>query len=313
MSSTQRTHTESPVAHIPVMLEPTVAALNLRSDGHYVDGTFGRGGHSQLILKNLAEAGRLSVFDRDPQAIATAQAWAASDTRIAWFHRDFRDMQQCLPATSVDGVLLDLGVSSPQLDQAERGFSFMRDGPLDMRMDTTQGETVAEYLARVELDELTKVLREFGEEPQARKIATALVQARGSLHTTLQLANFVEQIKGRGKPGRHPATQVFQALRMAVNHELASLSAGLTAALSVMKAGARLVVISFHSLEDRVVKQFMAERAKPPASSRRDFMAPDVFQAELTIVGKKQIADATEAKANPRSRSAVLRVAEKLA
>jgi 16S rRNA (cytosine1402-N4)-methyltransferase len=299
--------------HVPVMLQQTVAALAAKPDGNYVDGTFGRGGHARMLLEMLGSAGHLSVFDRDPEAIASAQSLAAMDERVRVYHADFAQLQSYLPALSVDGVMLDLGVSSPQLDQAERGFSFMRDGPLDMRMDTSRGEPASSWLASVELDPLTRVLREYGEEPQARKIAIAIVAARGTLHTTKDLANLVEQSKGRGKPGRHPATQVFQAVRIAINRELDSLLAGLSAAHEVMKIGARLAVISFHSLEDRIVKQFMAERAKAPPASRRDFMAADLFTPSFQLIGKAIRASDAEAKVNPRARSAVLRIAEKLA
>ncbi len=300
------------MAHISVLLEAATNALAIRADGHYVDGTFGRGGHSARILQQLSAAGRLSVFDRDPAAIQLANELRQNDARVSVFHDNFAQMDQHLPEQSADGVLLDLGVSSPQLDQAERGFSFMRNGPLDMRMDTSRGLTAADLLAQIELDPLTQVLREYGEEPQARKIATAIVNARGSLLTTNDLANLVESVKGRGKPGRHPATQVFQAIRIAVNDELKSLVDGLLAAVRILKIGARLAVISFHSLEDRIVKQFFAERGKAPAASRRDFMAPMHFSPSLALIGKAQMAADEEVQRNPRARSAVLRIAERL-
>jgi 16S rRNA (cytosine1402-N4)-methyltransferase len=298
--------------HQPVLLTEVLHGLNMSVDGCYVDATFGRGGHSAGILAALGPNGRLHVFDRDLAAFEVAQALASADARVLPHHANYSAMAQILAAQSVDGLLLDLGVSSPQLDQAERGFSFMHDGPLDMRMDQTREPSAAQYLASVSEPELLRVLREYGEEPQAKRIAGAIIAARGSLHRTSELAALVVTVKGRGKPGRHPATQVFQAIRMAVNSELQSLAEGLQAAYAVLKVGARLAVISFHSLEDRMVKQFFSERAKPPSASRRDFMGSSNFAPCLRLVSKTRASEA-ECDSNPRSRSAVLRVVEKLA
>lgn len=301
------------LAHIPVMLQPCIAALAIKPDGHYLDATFGRGGHARAILAQLSLAGRLTVMDRDPHAIAAAKSLADNDTRVNVLHGNFADLLPGLPADYFDGALLDLGVSSPQLDQAERGFSFQVDGPLDMRMDTSTGLSAADWLKQVSEVELLRVLREYGDEPEAKFIARALCSVRGELNTTLQLADKVDEIKRTRKPGRNPATQVFQAIRIAVNDELGSITRALDALLRVLRMGARMAVMAFHSLEDRIVKQFIAAQAKAPPASRRDFMAASNFIARLSAVGKAQFADDLECKANPRARSAVLRVAEKIA
>jgi 16S rRNA (cytosine1402-N4)-methyltransferase len=301
------------MTHVPVMLQPCMDALAIKPDGHYLDATFGRGGHAQAILAQLSHEGRLTVMDRDPQAIITANSLAALDNRVNVMHGNFADLLPNLPADYFDGALLDLGVSSPQLDQAQRGFSFQADGPLDMRMDTSTGLSAAQWLKAVSETELLRVLREYGDEPEAKFIARALCAVRGELNTTLQLAEKVDQIKRTRKPGRNPATQVFQAIRIAVNDELGSIARALDALLRVLKIGARMAVMAFHSLEDRIVKQFIASHAKAPAASRRDFMAASDFIARLYAIGKAQFADDLECKANPRARSAVLRVAEKIA
>ncbi len=299
--------------HLPVLLDAVIRGLKINPNGCYIDATFGRGGHSAAILAGLSDNGRLIAVDRDDAAIAAAKALSELDTRVSVRHANFSDLEhlQDLAPGSVDGILLDLGVSSPQLDQAERGFSFMHDGPLDMRMDQSIQPSAAQYLCEVSEVELLRVLREFGEEPQAKKIAAAIVAARGSLTRTGQLANLVSDVKGRGKPGRHPATQAFQAIRMAVNAELESLQSGLQAAFRLLKVGGRMCVISFHSLEDRMVKEFFNTAAKAPAASRRDFMGASDFVASARLISKDKASDA-ECRANPRSRSAVLRVAEKL-
>ncbi len=300
-------------AHLPVLLDAVIRGLKLNPDGCYIDATFGRGGHSMGILAGLSDAGRLIAIDRDDAAIAAAKSLSESDARVSVRHANFSEIGriQGVAAESVDGILLDLGVSSPQLDQAERGFSFMHDGPLDMRMDQSVEPSAAQYLNDVSEVELLRVLREYGEEPQAKKVAAAIIAARGSLTRTSHLANLVSDVKGRGKPGRHPATQVFQAIRMAVNAELESLQAGLQAAFNLLKIGGRMCVISFHSLEDRMVKEFFNERAKAPAASRRDFMGSSDFVASARLISKEKASD-EECRANPRSRSAVLRVVEKL-
>lgn len=299
--------------HVPVMLEQCLAALAIKPGGHYLDATFGRGGHARAILARLSPAGRITVMDRDPQAIASAQELAAADARVCVLHGNFADLLLGLPADYFDGALLDLGVSSPQLDQAARGFSFQSDGPLDMRMDSSTGLSAAAWLKDVSEVELLRVLREYGDEPEAKFIARALCAVRGEMTTTLQLAEKVDEIKRTRKPGRNPATQVFQAIRIAINDELGSIERALAALLRVLRIGARMVVMAFHSLEDRIVKRFIAEQAKAPPASRRDFMAASHFIARLSAVGKAQFANEFECKANPRARSAVLRIAEKLA
>ena len=299
--------------HLPVLLDAVIRGLKLNPVGCYIDATFGRGGHSSGILAGLSDLGQLIAVDRDDAAIAAANSLSASDARVRVQHANFSELDQ-LPGVavqSVDGILLDLGVSSPQLDQAARGFSFMHDGPLDMRMDQSREPTAEQYLNDVSETELLRVLREYGEEPQSKKIAAAIVSARGTLTRTSQLANLVSEVKGRGKPGRHPATQVFQAIRMAVNAELESLNSGLQAAFNLLKIGGRMCVISFHSLEDRMVKEFFNERAKAPAASRRDFMGASDFIPSARLISKDKASD-EECNTNRRSRSAVLRVVVKL-
>jgi 16S rRNA (cytosine1402-N4)-methyltransferase len=298
-------------AHIPVLLQEVIVGLHIQSKGLYIDGTFGRGGHTRALLQLLDDQGQLIAMDQDIAAIEQARALAAQDVRVRAIHCNFADAKEHIAPSSADGLLLDLGVSSPQLDTPERGFSFMHDGPLDMRMDQSRGVTAAEYLSTTPESELTRVLREYGEEPQAKRIANAIVAGRGSLISTKDLAELVISVKGRGKPGRHPATQVFQAIRMAVNAELVALQNGLQAGVDVLKVGARFAVISFHSLEDRVVKQFFNDRAKAPAASRRDFMHDSQFKPSLRIISKDRASE-QECAANPRARSAVLRVVEKL-
>ena len=299
-------------AHAPVMLAESLHGWLSNADGVYVDATFGRGGHAIAALAQLSSQAKLLVVDRDPQAIAAAQELAAADPRVQVLQSNYADLDEAqVRSGSVDGVLLDLGVSSPQLDQAERGFSFAKDGPLDMRMDPSSGRSAAQWLASHSEAEFAQALKLYGEEPQARAIARELFAARGTLHTTKQLADLVARVKGGGKPGRNPATQVFQALRIAVNQELELLGKGLNAAVRMLKVGGRLAVLSFHSLEDRIVKQFLAEHAKPPAASRRAFMLPDLFVASLALRGKHFPSEA-ECASNPRARSAVLRLAEKL-
>lgn len=300
----------APDSHLPVMLDEVLRATPA-SAREMVDGTYGRGGHSRALLGKFADDFRLHVFDRDQQAVASAGRLAERDPRVTVHAANYAEIDQSLATESVDAVLLDLGVSSPQLDQAERGFSFMQDGPLDMRMDQSREPSAQTWLRQNSETELLRVLREYGEEPDAKRVSKAIFAARDELSTTKQLADLVQSIKGRGKPGRHPATQVFQALRMAVNQELPFLHAGLNASFRVLRKGGVLLIISFHSLEDRVVKNFLAERAKPPAASRRDFMAAADFQPSLKLLGKLQATE-SEQKRNPRSRSAVLRIAEKL-
>lgn len=305
--------------HRTVLLDEAVDALVTRPDGIYVDGTFGRGGHSRAVLARLAPAGRLIAFDKDPRAIETAQR--IEDARFSIVHDSFASMQGALAARSIEkvsGVLLDLGVSSPQVDDPERGFSFRADGPLDMRMDPTRGESAAEWLARASLQELTEVIRDYGEERFAFQIAKALVARRaesdrlGPLDTTGELAQIVGHVVKTREKGKDPATRTFQAIRIHVNQELADLQVVLDAALSLLEQGGRLVVISFHSLEDRIVKRFMQAHASAPAVDRRlPIRAVDLPSPPLKVIGRKFPSDA-EVVANPRARSAVMRIAERI-
>ena len=306
--------------HRTVLLEEAVEALVTRADGVYVDGTFGRGGHSRLVLEKLGEAGRLIAFDKDPLAIATAQQIA--DPRFGIVHESFASLRTAIAARGIErvsGVLLDLGVSSPQVDDPERGFSFRADGPLDMRMDPTRGESAADWLARATVQEMTEVIRDYGEERFAFQIAKALVARRaesdrlGPLDTTGELAQIVGHVVKTREKGKDPATRTFQAIRIHVNQELAELQVVLEAALSLLEQGGRLVVISFHSLEDRIVKRFMQAHASAPAVDRRlPIRAVDLPSPPLKIIGRVFASDA-EVAANPRARSAVMRVAERIA
>ncbi len=305
----------APLQHIPVMLDEAVEGLAVKTGGRYLDGTFGRGGHARAVLSRLGPEGRLLLMDRDPQAIAAAQAAFADDPRVSIRHDNFSGLADWgATAAGLDGVLLDLGVSSPQLDEAARGFSFMADAPLDMRMDPTRGESVADFLAHADERQIADVLWQFGEERQARRIARAIVADRETTPSTRtgQLAALIERIVGRREPGKHPATRSFQALRIHVNGELESLQRGLEAALERLNVGGRLSVISFHSLEDRAVKLFIRDHSGRTQGSRR---GPPVAAApaRLAAIGKAQFPSAAEQASNPRSRSAVLRVAEKLA
>ncbi|WP_267224493.1 16S rRNA (cytosine(1402)-N(4))-methyltransferase RsmH [Dyella silvae] len=302
------------LVHIPVMLGEAVEGLAVQAGGRYLDGTFGRGGHARAVLSRLGPEGRLLLMDRDPQAIATAQAEFAGDPRVSIRHANFSSMAEWdETAGGLDGILLDLGVSSPQLDEAARGFSFMADAPLDMRMDTTQGESAADFLAHASEKDIADVLWIYGEERFSRKIARAIVEDRAEnpITRTGQLAALIERVVGRREPGKHPATRSFQALRIRVNGELDALAQGLQSALELLKVGGRLSIISFHSLEDRAVKLFIRDHSGRVQGSRR---GPPVAAApaRLAAVGKAQFPSEAELAVNPRSRSAVLRVAEKL-
>ena len=304
--------------HQTVLLREAVEALEVKPSGVYVDGTFGRGGHSRAILERLGPQGRLLALDRDPQAVAVARA--INDQRLTMLHHSFGELAEAVQQAgidAVDGVLLDIGVSSPQLDEGERGFSFRFDAPLDMRMDTTQGETAAEWLARAELRDITEVIRNYGEERFAFQIAKKIVAARSErpIATTGELAALVRETVWTREPGQDPATRTFQALRIHINQELEQLALVLPQAMAVLKTGGRLAVISFHSLEDRIVKRFMRDEAVPDALVPKDLplRAADLPQPRLRIVGKPVKAGAAEVAANPRARSAVMRVAEKLA
>jgi len=304
--------------HRPVLFDEALDALAIREDGLYLDGTFGRGGHSGAILQRLGPNGRLVAMDRDPEAVAVAKARFGDDARFTIEHAAFSEMGRVLDRDGLrgrlDGIFLDLGVSSPQLDVGERGFSFMRSGPLDMRMDTTRGPTAAEWLATAEAGEIADVIRRFGEERHSRRIARAIVEQRleRPLETTDQLAELVAAaVPGREK-GKHPATRTFQAIRIFINGELDELRAALDAALDGLKVGGRLVVISFHSLEDRIVKRFMREQARGRELPRDIPVTGEPEGRTLRIVGKPVRAGKAECQANPRARSAVMRVAERL-
>ncbi len=303
--------------HAPVLLHEAVENLNVRSSGTYVDCTFGRGGHSRLILSRLGPDGRLIALDRDPQAVRAAAE--IDDGRFAIFHGAFSRVAELLAAagvTRVHGVLLDLGVSSPQLEEASRGFSFRHDAPLDMRMDTTRGATAAEWLAVATESEIREVIRDYGEERFAKSIAAAIVaaRARGTLGTTRELAALVAEAVPTREPRQDPATRTFQALRIHVNQELEELSLALPQCVELLEPGGRLVVISFHSLEDRIVKRFFREHSRadtlPPRLAVR---ARDLPQPKLKLVGKARRPAAAEIAMNPRARSAIMRVAERAA
>jgi len=305
----------SEVIHVPVLVEETMHALRVREDGTYVDGTFGRGGHSAAILARLGVRGRLLAFDQDPAAHADR---ALQDPRLELIHARFSTMTEALAARGIKqvaGVLLDLGVSSPQLDEARRGFSFMREGPLDMRMDTTRGETAAEWLNRAEENDIREVIRTYGEERFAKSIAAAIVDARGRepFRTTRQLAEVVGRAVRTREPGQHPATRTFQALRIHVNQELEELEVTLPRAAALLEPGGRLAVISFHSLEDRIVKGFIREQSTADNLPRGvPVRAKDLPPAPLRAVGKAVKPGDEEVRRNARARSAVLRVAEKV-
>ncbi len=304
------------LSHQTVLLREAVEALTIKPAGVYVDGTFGRGGHSRAILEQLGPNGRLIAFDRDPQAIAAAQSM--NDSRLTIVHRAFGDLTPVLAevgVSAVDGVLLDVGVSSPQIDDGERGFSFRFDAPLDMRMDTTQGETAAEFLATAGIKDITEVIRSYGEERFAFQIAKKIVATRRErpLTTTGQLAALVRETVRTREPGQDAATRTFQALRIHVNQELEQLALVLPQALDVLNVGGRLVVISFHSLEDRIVKRFMRDEASVDRLPKNlPLRSVDLPQPHLRLVGKPVKAGGEELAANPRARSAVMRVAEKL-
>lgn len=301
--------------HRPVLLEEALAALNVRPDGTYVDATFGRGGHSRAILARLGPSGRLLALDRDPEAVRCGQRW--QDQRFRIVHAAFSLLMQTAHAHgifAVDGVLFDLGVSSPQLDTPERGFSFRHDAPLDMRMDPSCGPTAAEWLNSADEEEIARVVREYGEERFARSVARAIVAARAvsPITTTGELARICAQAVRSREPGQHPATRTFQAIRIHLNRELEELAQALPQAVDLLRSGGRLAVISFHSLEDRLVKRFMRAEEKGadiPAEIPLPRQALPV--GRLRVIGKPTRPSAAEAAANPRARSAVLRVAER--
>ena len=294
--------------HRTVLLNEAITALQVNPDGHYIDATFGRGGHSRLLLSQLSALGRLTAFDKDLDAVAEAQS--IEDPRFSIRHQGFMHLGE-MPQASVAGVLLDLGVSSPQIDNPERGFSFRSEGPLDMRMDTTRGQSVAEWLQDASVESMTEVIRDYGEERFAGLVARAIDryrQAHGPLQTTAELAEVVASAVKTREPGKDPATRTFQALRIFINAELEELQQALEASLKVLQPGGRLVVISFHSLEDRIVKQFMASHSREVYDRRMPFAAPKVMQ--LKALGRTKPGE-EEVSGNPRSRSAVMRVAER--
>jgi len=311
-----RSVSSQPLPHTTVLLHEAVDALVTAPDGIYVDGTFGRGGHARRILQRLDERGRLIAFDRDPEAVAAATSGETrvTDPRFSIHHTRFGDMVPTLAAAGVmrvHGLLLDLGVSSPQIDDPARGFSFRFDGPLDMRMDTTRGESAADFLARADERHIAEVIRDYGEERFAIQVAKALVARRESGHpvrTTRELSDVVARAVKTREPGQDPATRTFQALRIFVNAELEELEQGLNAALRLLTPGGRLVVISFHSLEDRIVKTFIARESKAAVDRRAPFAPP--APTRLKALGRVK-PDAAEVAANPRARSAVMRVAER--
>ena len=304
--------------HVPVLAAEALAGLALEADGYYVDATFGRGGHTALILQALGREGGVLALDRDPQAIAAGAERFADEVRLTLVHASFADLATLVPqhahGRACRGVLFDLGVSSPQLDDSRRGFSFRADGPLDMRMDPTRGEPVSAWLARAGVDEIRAVITTFGEERFARRVAQAIVDTRREhpLTSTAQLAAVVARAVRTREPGKHPATRTFQALRMYINDETGQLERGLAGALQVLSPGGRLAVISFHSLEDRAVKRFMQRESQLDPALARLPVVPPVALPRLQLIGRKTRPAEAELKKNPRARSALLRVAQRV-
>ncbi|MCQ3828026.1 16S rRNA (cytosine(1402)-N(4))-methyltransferase RsmH [Microbulbifer elongatus] len=303
--------------HRSVLLREAVDALVVDPGGLYIDGTFGRGGHSALVLEQLSDAGQLVAVDKDPQAVAFARERFTAEPRFSIWHGSFADMDQAVAdrAGQVAGILLDLGVSSPQLDQAERGFSFMQDGPLDMRMDTSRGMSAAEWVNTESEEEMARVFKEYGEERFARRMAGAIARRRAErpFTRTLDLAEVVKAANPAWEKGKHPSTRVFQAIRIHINGELDDLYQALDKSLTLLKPGGRLVIISFHSLEDRIVKRFIRDQEKGPQLPRGLPVMDSQIRKTLRSIGKAVKAEAEEVGENVRSRSAVMRVAERLA
>jgi len=302
--------------HKPVLLNEILQGLKIRSDGMYIDCTFGRGGHSRAILDQLGEDGSLLAFDRDPDAIAAVDRQLLDDPRFTLVHGSYTRLEETVKAMKlskkVNGIFLDLGVSSPQLDDASRGFSFLRDGDLDMRMDNSQGMTAAEWLNQAPAEEIANVLYEYGDERFSRRIARVIVEQRDEapITRTIQLADLVASAIPRKEKDKHPATRTFQAIRIFINRELEELETVLTQAMNVLATNGRLLVISFHSLEDRIVKRFMRDQSRGVDIPREIPVTHDVFKPKLIIVGKPVRCQPDEIKNNPRARSAVLRIAE---
>lgn len=316
MTSDRSQEAGAAYAHRSVLLDSAVDYLVNDPDGHYVDGTFGRGGHSRLILGRLGQAGGLLGIDKDPEAITVAKNLETEDARFHCFHGSFAELERALESRSwplVNGVLLDLGVSSPQLDDASRGFSFMRDGPLDMRMDTEQSPSAAEWLATAEEADIANVIFRYGEERFSRRIARLIVERRqeAPVETTRQLAELVSEAVPKKEKHKHPATRTFQAIRIFINRELEDLEVGLRAAVDHLAPGGRLVVISFHSLEDRLVKRFMRDLARGPQLPKGVPVTAEQDASDFRLVGKASKAAAEEVSDNVRARSAVMRVLER--
>lgn len=309
--------TQSGFSHEPVLLEEALAALRVRSSGFYVDGTLGRGGHSQAILHALGTQGRLLAIDRDPEAVAFSRSQFAGDSRVCLEVGSFAAMQKICEQygwlNRVNGVLLDLGVSSPQLDDPERGFSFLREGPLDMRINRTQGRAADQWLNVAPEAEIAQVLKRYGEERFARRIAKAIVAARRKqpIHSTAELASIVASANPRWESDKHPATRTFLAIRVFINQELEEIEKGLPEVASVLAPGGRLAVISFHSLEDRIVKRFIRNEARGPIPPPGLAVPESNWQPRLKAIGKPLRPSAQEQERNPRARSAILRVAER--
>ncbi len=305
--------------HTPVLLEEVLDGLKLRPDGIYVDCTFGRGGHSRAILGRLGDEGRLLVFDRDPEATALAREMASRDPRMeciqAGFGRLGKELEQCGVCGQVDGILFDLGVSSPQVDDAGRGFSFAREGDLDMRMDPTSGLSAADWINQAGERDIARVLFEYGEERHSRRIARAIVRARqeAPVTSTTQLASIIAAASPSRERDKHPATRSFQGIRIFINNELEELRQGLSAAFDCLRVGGRLLAISFHSLEDRIVKRFMRDMARSDPYPRDLPIRADLLQPRLRIIGKLVTTGEVEVENNPRARSARMRIGEKLA
>ena len=305
--------------HMPVLHDEVLRQMNIKSDGYYVDATFGRGGHAKSILKRLGTKGRLVVMDKDPEAIRYARALFGADSRVAILHDDYERLSDHIAslgmAQKIDGVLLDTGVSSPQLDDAARGFSFQRNGPLDMRMNPEQGQPASAWLAQAEESEIARVLREYGEERHSKRIARRIVEARkaGCIDDTATLSALISSCMPQGRNHKHPATRSFQAIRMHINQELAHIQKLLESIFEVLAIGGRLLVISFHSLEDRIVKRFFKTHGSTPKIPKglpvRDCEIPSNIR--LVIIGKAIKAGVDELRDNPRARSAVLRVAQR--